>query len=171
MDIAVLGLGKMGMQIARRLHKNKFSVVGWNRSEQPRKDFEACGGRTAATFAALSLAMTVEPRVFWLMVPNNTAEELLFGAEGLVQHLRAGDILIEGGNSFYKDSMRRAKVLQDKGVVFFDSGTSGGVWGEENGFALDIIRNNDIMESAKPKQNQGLLAGDITCALLSSSQG
>ena len=138
MDISVLGLGKMGMQIARRLHKNKFSVVGWNRSEQPRKDFEEFGGRTAATFAELSLAMTVEPRVFWLMVPNNTAEELLFGAEGLVQHLRAGDILIEGGNSFYKDSMRRAKVLQEKGVVFFDSGTSGGVWGEENGFALMV---------------------------------
>src|SRR4051812_2891231 len=106
MNIAVLGLGRMGMQIAKRLHKNNFNVRAWNRSEGPRQEFEKFGGKAFATLAELASAMT-GPRVFRLMLPNNLVEEFLFGPDGLGPHLKPGDIVIEGGNSFYKESMRR----------------------------------------------------------------
>ncbi len=138
MNIAVLGLGRMGGQIARRLQKNGFNIFAWNRSEEPRKAFEQFGGRAFAAVKELSEAMSKTPRVFWLMLPNALVEDFLFGPAGLVQYLRAGDIVIEGGNSFYKESMRRAEVLAKQGIIFYDCGTSGGVWGEKNGFALMV---------------------------------
>jgi 6-phosphogluconate dehydrogenase len=138
MDIAVLGLGRMGMQIAKRLKKNNFAVYAWNRSEAPRQEFEKFGGKAFATTKELSEAMTDGQRVFWLMLPNNLVEEFLFSDGGLASHLKPGDIVIEGGNSFYKESMRHAELLKQKGIVFYDCGTSGGVWGLENGFALMV---------------------------------
>jgi len=138
MQVAVLGLGRMGGQIARRLHKNKFDVFAWNRSEGPRQEFEEFGGKAFATEKDLVAAMTDSQRIFWLMLPNNLVEEFLFGASGLLQYLRAGDIVIDGGNSFYKESPRRAAILKEKEIIYYDCGTSGGVWGEANGFALMI---------------------------------
>ena len=136
MRIGIFGLGRMGLQIAKRLQKNNFEVLAWNRSEEPRKAFEAAGGETHETEADLINALNGSPKVIWVMLPHAIVDDFLFGAKGITRLLKAGDIVIDGGNSFYKDSMRRADKLKDLGIVFYDIGTSGGVWGEQRGFAL-----------------------------------
>lgn len=154
MQIAIFGLGKMGIQIAKRLHTKGFGVLAWNRSERPRKEFDEFvsitprpplkirggeGGVMSRSFDNIVMlvdAIRNHPRIFWLMLPHNIVDEFLQNQLG--PHLKLGDIVIDGGNSFYKDSIRRAEGLRGKGVVFYDCGTSGGVWGEKNGFALMV---------------------------------
>ena len=136
MQVAVLGLGKMGAQIARRLNKNKFEVLAWNRSPEPRAEVAKAGVKTYAEISELVKEMKAEPRIFWLMLFDKVTGEFL--TDQLLPHLKPGDIVIDGGNSFYKESIRRAELLKAKGVDFYDCGTSGGVWGEENGFALMV---------------------------------
>jgi 6-phosphogluconate dehydrogenase len=127
----------MGAQIARRLHKNGFTVTAWNRSPEPVTEIKRAG-IFGTNDIAEAVARTGEPRIFWIMLPHAIVDDFIFGREHLGPHLRKGDIVIDGGNSFYKDSMKRAEKLAAKGVHFFDSGTSGGVWGEKNGFAIMI---------------------------------
>ncbi|MBX4186970.1 MAG: decarboxylating 6-phosphogluconate dehydrogenase [Candidatus Doudnabacteria bacterium] len=136
MQIGLFGLGRMGIQIARRLQKNNIDVLAWNRSEGPRAEFEKSGGKVFASEAELINQMTASPRIIWIMLPHAIVDEFLFGETGLVKLLKPGDIIIDGGNSFYKDSIRRAEKLNAMGFIFYDIGTSGGVWGEERGFAL-----------------------------------
>jgi 6-phosphogluconate dehydrogenase len=138
MEIAVFGLGKMGMQIAKRLHKNGFTVLGWNRKEDPRKDFESFGGKAFGDVSQLVGQMVSTPRVFWLMLPHEVTHDFIFGDNGLKEHLKGGDIVIDGGNSFYKDSQKNAILLKANNIHFFDCGVSGGVWGFDNGFALMV---------------------------------
>lgn len=136
MQIAIFGLGKMGAQIARRLNANKFKVLAWNRSQEPRDEAAKSGIETFAEVDRLVEQMAKQPRIFWLMLPHKIVDEFLQNQLG--PHLKPGDIVIDGGNSFYKDSIKRAEGLRAKGVVFYDCGTSGGVWGEKNGFALMV---------------------------------
>jgi 6-phosphogluconate dehydrogenase len=138
MQVAVLGLGRMGMQIAKRLQRNNFEVLTWNRSEAPRKEFDAFGGKSFEHREDLVNAMNGEARIFWVMLPQEIIEEFVFSENGLLSMLKPGDILIEGGNSFYKETVRRSKLAQQKNIIMFDSGTSGGVWGEQRGFALMV---------------------------------
>src|SRR4051812_11095451 len=120
MQVAVLGLGRMGMQIAKRLQRNNFEVLTWNRSEARRTEFEAFakeeGFLNAKTFAGvkdLVAAMTGENRVFWVMLPQEAIEDFLFAENALLQLMRPGDILIEGGNSFFKETVRRSKIISE----------------------------------------------------------
>jgi len=136
MQVSVFGLGKMGSQIARRLHTNGFDVLAWNRSEGPREEVAKAGIATFGDVTEVISKMIETPRVFWLMLPQGVVDEFL--EHQLAPYLKNGDIVIDGGNSFYKDSIRRANGLSQKGVVFYDCGTSGGVWGEANGFALMV---------------------------------
>ena len=142
--LAVFGLGRMGAQIARRLHKNRFPVIAWNRSPEPVKEAKKAGISATSDLAMAIDALTAvstqhsQPRIFWVMLPHAIVDDFIFGADYLGPHLRKGDIVIDGGNSFYKDSMARGAKLAKKGIHFFDSGTSGGVWGEKNGFALMV---------------------------------
>jgi 6-phosphogluconate dehydrogenase len=138
MKIAVFGLGKMGAQIARRLHKHGFEVLAWNRSEGPREEVGKAGVKTFASVDDLVKDMSETPRVFWVMLLQEVVEDFLFSETLLGGHLRPGDIVIDGGNSLYKESIRRAEKLKEKGVHYYDCGTSGGVWGEANGFALMV---------------------------------
>ena len=126
----------MGNQIARRLKNNQFEVLAWNRSLEPREEAAKDGIKTFADVGELISGMTQPQRVFWLMLPDKITGEFL--QNQLMPHLKEGDIVIDGGNSFYKDSIKRAETLQTKGVIFYDCGTSGGVWGYENGFALMV---------------------------------
>ena len=167
--LAIFGLGRMGAQIARRLHKRGFTVVAWNRSAEPVKEIkkagifgtndlnEAVGRLTSITDDRLASALQSKvvtgakskrapsskenanqsPRIFWLMLPHAIVDDFIFKRD-FRSKLRKGDIVIDGGNSFYKDSMRRSVKLAKLGVHFFDCGTSGGVWGEKNGFALMV---------------------------------
>jgi 6-phosphogluconate dehydrogenase len=138
MKIAIFGLGRMGGQIARRLHKNNFEVVGWNRSSEPVAEFKKFGGWASSDLKESIDQLGADQRVFWVMLPNNIVEDFLFGDSGIGSCLKAGDIVIDGGNSLYKESMRRSGAFAERGIHFYDCGTSGGVWGEENGFALMI---------------------------------
>lgn len=133
-QIAIFGLGRMGMQIARRLHNEGHDVLAWNRGPEPREEYKAAGGKVFESIAEIIGAITAKQRIFWVMLPNDTVENFIF--EQLLQYLKPGDVLIDGGNSLYKDTIARAEKLAAQGVYFFDCGTSGGVWGLERGFAL-----------------------------------
>jgi len=135
-QIAIFGLGRMGRQIAHRLQKNQFDVLAWNRSKEPRQEAEKAGVKVFADIDQLIKNLSDGPRIFWLMLPHKIVDDFL--KDQLGPHLKSGDIVIDGGNSFYKDSIMRAEGLRAKGIVFYDCGTSGGVWGFDNGFALMI---------------------------------
>lgn len=148
--LAILGLGRMGMQIARRLQKNGYSILAWNRSEGPREEFSKAGGKAYASLDELVGEMKEGPRVFWVMLPHKVVDDFIFNEALLGSHLKAGDIVVDGGNSFYKDSIRRAEELKKKGVHYFDCGTSGGVWGENNGFALMVGGPKEVWPQVEP---------------------
>jgi 6-phosphogluconate dehydrogenase len=146
MEITIFGLGRMGMQIAKRLHKNfymaqpkphyeNYSVFAWNRSEGPIEEYKKFGGFASSNISEVIVENSSE-RIFWLMLPHEIVEEFL--QTQLMPYLKPGDIVIDGGNSNYKESIKRGAALNKKGIVFYDCGTSGGVWGYENGFALMI---------------------------------
>ena len=167
MTLGMLGLGRMGMQIARRLHKNKFRVVAWNRSPEPREEFKKFALRPGSRSNQSEVAETPEkliaalpsPKILWFMLPaGDLLDEMLF-KQGLVEKLSKGDIVIDGGNSFYRDSQRRAKELAKKGVHFFDSGTSGGVHGEKNGFSIMVGGPKQVWPTIEP-MFQALAAGE-----------
>jgi 6-phosphogluconate dehydrogenase len=158
MSLGVLGLGRMGMQIARRLHKNKFKVVAWNRSPEPREEFKKFALRQDSESGSGVVATPQElikelpqPRILWFMLPaGDLLDEMLFGETGLAAELSKGDIIIDGGNSFYQDSQRRAQKLEGAGVHFFDAGTSGGVWGGKNGFSLMVGGPAPLWSTVEP---------------------
>lgn len=142
-QLTIFGLGRMGVQIARRLHKKGFKVYAWNRSTEPVKEIKKAGVWGSSDLREViekseSFKSKSNPRIFWIMLPHPIVDDFIFGKEYLGKYLKKGDIVIDGGNSFYKESMRRADLLKKKGIYFFDSGTSGGVWGEKNGFALMV---------------------------------
>ncbi len=135
----VFGLGRMGSQIVRRLHKRGFTVYAWNRSSGPITSIKRSGIYGSSDIAEVIKKNTAkQPRIFWIMLPHTVVDDFIFGPDYVGKYLKRGDIVIDGGNSFYEDSMRRAAKLQKRGIHFFDSGTSGGVWGEKNGFALMV---------------------------------
>src|SRR4051812_3416357 len=100
MQIAIFGLGKMGAQIARRLHKNKFKVYAWNRSADPVKEAKRVGIFASQEIDAV-VAKLKGQRIFWIMLPHGIVDDFLFGNEHLGRHLKKGDIVVDGGNSFY----------------------------------------------------------------------
>lgn len=135
MNIGIIGLGKMGMQIARRLHKKGHRVVAWNRSEKPRQIFRRFGGEAVESVEELVAALP-KRKLVWMMLPaGQTTEEMLKRLRGL---LAPGDVVIDGSNSYFEDTIRRAKQFKARKIHFFDAGTSGGVWGEKSGFALMV---------------------------------
>ncbi len=135
MDIGIIGLGRMGGNIARRLMEGGHKCVVLDRNPDAVKDV-ANDGAAPAKDAADMLAKLSSPRAVWLMLPaGEITEKVLIEVAGLMQ---PGDILIDGGNSYYKDDIRRARTLREKGIVYIDVGTSGGVWGLERGYCLMI---------------------------------
>lgn len=158
-SIAIFGLGRMGGQIARRLHKSGFDVIAWNRSIDPVKAMKKSGVFATNDLEAAVSRLSKKPRIFWVMLPHAIVDDFIFGKEHLGRYLQPGDIVIDGGNSFYEESMRRGKKLESKGIHFFDCGTSGGVWGEKNGFALMVGGPKEKWNSIKPFV-KALSAGD-----------
>src|SRR3989338_110641 len=167
MTVGRLGLGRMGMQIARRLHKNEFKVVAWNRSPEPREDFKKFALRPGSGSNQSGVAETPEqliaalpsPKILWFMLPAGDLLDEMLLKQGLADKLSDGDIIIDGGNSFYRDSQRRAKELAKKGIHFFDSGTSGGVHGEKNGFSIMVGGPKSVWPTVEP-MFKALAAGD-----------
>ena len=135
MDIAMIGLGKMGANMAERLHRGGHRVIGVDPGQGAR-DGAAARGIEVSGSVADALAQLSVPRVVWLMVPAGEVVDQTLAA--LSPHLSEGDVVIDGGNSYYKDSMRRAVQLQGEQVTYLDCGTSGGVWGLQEGYSLMI---------------------------------
>jgi glucose-6-phosphate 1-dehydrogenase len=149
-EIGVVGLGKMGASLARRLMERGWRTVGYNRTASVTMAMEPEG-----LVAAFSLAEMVDtlatPRVVWLMVPaGKVVDDLLFGAGGLAESLEAGDTVIDGGNSHYKDAAARAERLAERGIRFIDVGTSGGPAGARRGACLMIGGERDHFEAMRP---------------------
>lgn len=148
--ISIFGLGRMGMQIAKRLQVKGFDVLAWNRSEGPREEFKAFGGKAFSSIDDMVAGMKHSPRIFWVMLPHELVEDFILNKNLLGGQLKAGDIVIDGGNSMYKNSINLAAKLKEMGVEFFDCGTSGGVWGEKNGFALMVGGEKKNWDKVEP---------------------
>lgn len=138
-EIGIIGLGKMGGNIARRLLDSGWRVVGYNRSPVETKELEKAGMLGSYSPDALVSKLN-PPRLVWLMVPaGKPVDDVIFGKEeGLINYLKKGDVIIDGGNSFYKDSVRRSSALAKKGIGFLDIGVSGGPAGARYGASLMI---------------------------------
>jgi len=134
MQLGMIGLGRMGGNLVRRLMRDGHSCVGYNRTPDPVKQLET-EGMTAATGLADLVSKLTQPRAIWIMVPAASVQSTL---DTLKPLLAAGDIVIDGGNSYYRDDIDRAKQLKADGIHFVDCGTSGGVWGLERGYCLMI---------------------------------
>jgi 6-phosphogluconate dehydrogenase len=134
MQIGMIGLGRMGANMARRLLRNGHDCVVFNRS--PKAVAELVAEKATGAISLADLVTKLEaPRAVWLMVPAAAVDETI--AE-LAPLLDRGDILIDGGNSYYVDDLRRARELAEKGIHYVDVGTSGGVWGLERGYCMMI---------------------------------
>jgi 6-phosphogluconate dehydrogenase len=135
MRLGMVGLGRMGGNMTIRLIRAGHEVVAFDASADAVASAEAAGATGAASLADLVSALE-RPRVVWLMVPaGEVTESTVRTLEGL---LSRGDVVVDGGNSFYRDSMRRAEELRASGIGFVDCGTSGGIWGLENGYCLMV---------------------------------
>ena len=159
MQIAMIGLGRMGANMAQRLMRGGHEVVGFDPSEAARKQIEEKGGGSAASLEAL-VGKLKAPRVIWLMVPAGEITDSTINS--LVPLLSPGDCIIDGGNSNYRDTQRRAAAVAEKKIDYVDSGTSGGVWGLAEGYSLMIggekvvvERVKSIFEALAPAPNQG----------------
>ena len=147
MQLAMIGLGRMGANIARRLMRAGHEIVGFDLNEA---NVQALAGEGAT--AALSLddivAKLEAPRIFWVMLPAGTAtEETIATLRTIAQ---AGDVIIDGGNSFFKDDIRRSRECAATGLHYVDVGTSGGVWGLERGYCLMIGGEQEVVERLDP---------------------
>jgi 6-phosphogluconate dehydrogenase len=159
MQIAMIGLGRMGANMAQRLMRGGHKVVGYDPAEAARASLEKNGAVTAASLEQM-VAKLQTPRAIWLMVP---AGEITDGTVNtLLPLLAAGDTIIDGGNSNYRDTQRRAATAAQRKIQYVDSGTSGGIWGLAEGYSLMIggdeavvERLRPIFESLAPAKNQG----------------
>jgi 6-phosphogluconate dehydrogenase len=134
MQIGMIGLGRMGGNMVRRLLRAGHECVVWNRDPAPAAELAKLGARPASSLADL-VAMLRPPRAAWLMVPVPAVEGLV---QQLAPLLAAGDALVDGGNSPFEEAIRRSRELAGRGIDFLDVGTSGGVWGLERGYCLMI---------------------------------
>jgi 6-phosphogluconate dehydrogenase len=147
MEIAMIGLGRMGANMAQRLLRGGHRVVGFDPAEAARKLIEDKGAESAASLEAL-VAKLKAPRVMWLMVPAGAITDSTIDA--LTPLLAAGDTLIDGGNSNYRDTQRRAQALAPRQIHYVDSGTSGGIWGLAEGYSLMIGGDEKVVARLRP---------------------
>ncbi len=147
MDIGIIGLGKMGGNIARRLLSAGHRAVVYDTAADAIAPLVSDGARGASSIFDLCSQLT-SPRVVWVMVPSGEPTESTINY--LTKSLSAGDTIIDGGNSYYKDSVRRAKVLATRGTSLLDAGTSGGVWGLKEGFCLMVGGEAAAFKAAEP---------------------
>jgi 6-phosphogluconate dehydrogenase len=159
MDIAMLGLGKMGANMATRLSRGGHRVVAYDINESAIQAAEQAGAEGARTLNEVAEKLK-PPRSIWVMVPSGKITENTI--QDLSGELSPGDTVIDGGNSNYKDSIRRAKELKEKGLHFIDVGTSGGVWGLAEGYSMmvggevdGVERHRPVLETLAPAPDKG----------------
>lgn len=160
MQVAIIGLGKMGANMARRLCRARHQVIGYNRSPEIVQELAKTDGLLPANTVHDAIKQLKQPRVIWLMLPaGDTTETTL---QQLRPLLSKGDIVIDGGNANYHDSQRRGRYLAEHHIGFIDSGTSGGIWGLENGYCLmvggskaDVQLITPLLQSLAPAADRG----------------
>ena len=146
MQLGMVGLGRMGANMVRRLIKGGHECVVYDRAPQAVKDLareNAVGANSLSEF----VQKLAKPRAVWLMVPAGVVDQTI---ADFLPLLSQGDILIDGGNSYYIDDIRRAKELSAKGIHYVDVGTSGGVWGLERGYCMMIGGEKDVVQRLDP---------------------
>ncbi len=148
MRLAMIGLGKMGGNMVRRLRRGGIEVVGFDRSTEVVNQRATESGMLAADSVANAVMQLSSPRVVWLMLPSGAPTEQQI--TDLATMLSPGDIVVDGGNSNYHDSQRRGAWLAERGIGFMDSGTSGGVWGLDNGYCLMVGSTAEVAAVMKP---------------------
>jgi 6-phosphogluconate dehydrogenase len=148
MQIGIIGLGRMGGNICRRLMKAGHHCVVFDTNTKPREAVAKEGAAAAGSLAEMRKTLADKPRAIWVMLPaGEITEETVEHLGGL---LEPDDIIIDGGNSFYKDDIRRAKKLAEKRIRYIDCGTSGGVWGIERGYCLMIGGPKEAVDHLDP---------------------
>src|SRR5271170_3744801 len=147
MRLGMVGLGKMGANMTRRLMRGGHELAVTDLSVDSVKQI-AGEGATASTSLDDFVSKLGKPRVAWLMVPAGAPTEQT--VQALAQKMQPGDILIDGGNSYFKDDIRRAEQLKEKGIHYVDVGTSGGVWGLERGYCMMIGGPREVVQQLDP---------------------
>ena len=146
MQLGMIGLGRMGANMVRRVMQAGHECVVYNNSPGPAEALAAEGAIASTSLADLSAKMSA-PRAIWLMIPAAVVDQVI---DDLVPHLEPGDIIIDGGNSYYKDDIARARKLSPQGLHYLDVGTSGGVWGLERGYCLMIGGDHESVTRVEP---------------------
>ncbi|MBU7593016.1 phosphogluconate dehydrogenase (NAD(+)-dependent, decarboxylating) [Metabacillus halosaccharovorans] len=147
MQIGMIGLGKMGYQLSLNLVDKEYDVVAFDVNHESMKKISSMGVQTANTIKQLVSDLS-KPRTVWMMVPAGDATQTVF--EQLLSFLEEGDRIIDGGNAHYKDSLKRNEKCEEKGIYFFDCGTSGGVDGARNGACTMIGGNEEVFKEIEP---------------------
>ena len=147
MQLAIVGLGRMGANIATRLIRGGHQVVAYDLDGEAIRSAESNGAVGASSLETAADALEA-PRVIWVMVPSGDPTEHTVVA--LTEFLAPGDTVIDGGNSNYKDTMRRAEALAGQGIHFVDVGTSGGVWGLDEGYSMMVGGEAEVVERLRP---------------------
>jgi 6-phosphogluconate dehydrogenase len=147
MELGLIGLGRMGAGMARRLLRGGHRVVVNNRSPDPIKELEADGAVGAYSVEELVGALAA-PRAIWIMLPAGQVTEQMITT--LIPLLSPGDTIVDGGNTNFNDDMRRAEMLKQHGINYVDEGTSGGIWGLENGFCIMVGGAPEVVQRLEP---------------------
>lgn len=147
MELGMIGLGRMGANMAERLIEGGHGVVGFDFSRDAVERLEEAGGRGAASLETLVDGLAA-PRVVWMMVPAGPAVDDTIAK--LLPLLAEGDVIVDGGNSNYRESIRRATDLGAKGLRFVDVGTSGGVWGKAEGYSMMVGGSGEAVDRLRP---------------------
>jgi 6-phosphogluconate dehydrogenase len=147
MQLGMVGLGRMGGNMSRRLARGGHQIVAFDLDPARVTEFEK-EGMKGATELTQFVAQLTKPRVAWLMVPAGDATESMVNK--LASMFEPGDILIDGGNSYFKDDVRRAAALRSKGIHYVDVGTSGGVWGLDRGYCLMVGADKEVFAHLEP---------------------
>ena len=147
MELGMVGLGRMGANMARRLLRGGHRVVGFDPKAEVRAELHHDGGGSAESLQALVAALPA-PRAIWMMVPAGAITDAT--VDTLAGLLAPGDTLIDGGNSNYKDTLRRAAALAERKIAYVDAGTSGGVWGLQEGYSLMVGGDEAVVERLRP---------------------
>jgi 6-phosphogluconate dehydrogenase len=147
MELGMIGLGRMGANMTERLLGAGHRVVSYDRSWQAVESVVSKGAAGADSPKAMAAALK-PPRVVWLMVPAGDPVDQTIQA--LIPELNSGDAIVDGGNSYYKDTLRRAAALREAGLHYIDVGTSGGIWGLKEGYSLMVGGDEEVVERLKP---------------------
>ncbi|GIK61636.1 MAG: decarboxylating 6-phosphogluconate dehydrogenase [Ignavibacteriota bacterium] len=147
MKIGFIGLGKMGLNMVHRLLNDKHQIVVYNKSKEPIKEAEKLGAVVANSVEEL-IGKLEGRKVIWLMVPSGKPVDE--NIDAILPHLKKDDIIIDGGNSYFKESQQRAKLCSQKGINYIDCGTSGGVWGLKEGYCLMYGGNKNAVDFCEP---------------------